>query len=256
MLLAAWPLESLAGTESDGRHARYSGGRQIGYRVDYATGRSARDLGIVRTAHRQKLFLVKRVVDGDTLRLRDGNRVRLIGVDTPETKHPRKPIQYYGPEAYRFTKREMEKRLIRLETDRPLRDRYGRVLAYVYRQPDLFFLNAELVRQGYARAYTRYPFQRKAEFVRLERDARRNRRGLWAKADDTSGAEPAKRDAQEATAGRDCDIKGNIGRGGCKIYHVPGGGWYGRTKIDESKGERWFCSEEEARQAGWRKAGR
>ena len=105
MLLAALPLESLAGTESNGRHARYSGGRQIGYRVDYATGRSARDLGIVRTAHRQILFLVKRAVDGDTLRIHDGNRVRLIGVDTPETVDPRRPVQRFGKEASAFTKR-------------------------------------------------------------------------------------------------------------------------------------------------------
>ena len=129
----------------------------------------------------------------------------------------------------------MEKRLISLETGRPLRDRYGQVLAYVYRQPDLFFLNAELVRQGYARAYTRYPFQRKAEFVRLERDARRNRRGLWAKADDTSGAEPAQRDEQEATAGRAGDTNGPIATGGVRHSDAPGGGWWAPHGPDGAK---------------------
>jgi micrococcal nuclease len=65
----------------------------------------------------QNLATVKRVVDGDTILLTNGERVRLIGVDTPETKHPEKPIEYFGKEAYQFTKRMVEGKEVRLEYD-------------------------------------------------------------------------------------------------------------------------------------------
>jgi micrococcal nuclease len=121
---------------------------------------------------------VKRVIDGDTLLLANGERVRLIGVDTPETKHPQKPVQYFGKEAYLFTKRMVEGKEIRLDFDWQRRDRYGRLLAYVYLM-DGTFLNAEIIKQGYGFAYTKFPFKCLEEFRRYEREARENRRGLW-----------------------------------------------------------------------------
>lgn len=123
-------------------------------------------------------FWVKRVIDGDTLLLSNGERVRLIGVDTPETKHPQKPVQRFGREAYLFTKRMVEGKQVRLELDWQKRDKYGRLLAYVYLM-DGTFLNAEIIRQGYGFAYTRYPFVYLDEFRSYEREARENRRGLW-----------------------------------------------------------------------------
>ncbi len=88
------------------------------------------------------------VIDGDTIVL-DGNEiVRLIGIDTPETKDPRKPVQYYGREAYEFTKRLVEGKKVRLSYDLNEKDKYGRTLAYVYLE-DGTFLNAEVVNQGY-----------------------------------------------------------------------------------------------------------
>ena len=123
-------------------------------------------------------YLVKRVIDGDTLELSTGERVRLIGVDTPETKDPRKPVQYFGQEATAFTRRMVEGKRVRLEYDQERRDKYGRTLAYVYLE-DGTFLNAEIIRQGYGFAYTRFPFKYLEEFRKLEGEAREAGRGLW-----------------------------------------------------------------------------
>jgi micrococcal nuclease len=122
--------------------------------------------------------LVKRIIDGDTIVLDGDERVRLIGVDTPETKHPQKPVQYFGREATAFTRRITEGRGVRLEYDQQRRDRYGRTLAYVFLE-DGRLLNAEIIRQGYGFAYTKYPFRRMEEFRQLEREARQAGRGLW-----------------------------------------------------------------------------
>jgi micrococcal nuclease len=123
-------------------------------------------------------FKVKRVIDGDTLLLTDGEKVRLIGVDTPETKHPQKPVQRFGKEAYLFTKRMVEGKEVSLEYDWPKEDKYGRILAYVYLL-DGTFLNAEIIKQGYGFAYTKFPFKYLEEFRRYEREAKENGRGLW-----------------------------------------------------------------------------
>jgi micrococcal nuclease len=95
---------------------------------------------------------VSRVIDGDTLQLSTGEEVRLIGVDTPETKHPRKSVEYFGKEASAFTKHLVEGREVRLEFDVQRRDKYKRTLAYVYIGERM--LNAELLGQGYAQLAT------------------------------------------------------------------------------------------------------
>ncbi len=120
-----------------------------------------------------------RVVDGDTLLLEGDERIRLIGVDTPESVDPRRPVEAFGKEAAAFTRRLAEGRRVRLEFDQERSDRYGRTLAYVYLE-DGTFLNAEIIRQGYGHAYTRFPFRYSEEFRSYEREAREQRRGLWA----------------------------------------------------------------------------
>ncbi len=121
-----------------------------------------------------------RVIDGDTIVLDGGERVRLIGVDTPETVDPRRPVQYFGKEASAFTRRMVQGKNVRLEQVEDTRDRYGRTLGYVY-LADGTFLNAEIIRQGYGHAYTRFPFRYERQFIEFEREARENGRGLWAR---------------------------------------------------------------------------
>jgi len=122
---------------------------------------------------------VVRAVDGDTLLLDGGERVRLIGVDTPETVHPSKPVERYGREASDFTKKMTQGKKVRLEYDWQRQDRYGRTLAYIY-LPDGTLLNAEIIKQGYGHAYTRFPFKYIDEFRQYEREARESGAGLWA----------------------------------------------------------------------------
>lgn len=124
-------------------------------------------------------FRVTRVIDGDTLILNNGETVRLIGVDAPETHHPEIPVQRFGKEATEFLRRLAEGFECTLEYEPgELRDAYGRLLAYVFVGDRL--VNAELIRRGYAYAYTRFPFRRQAEFMALEREARERQYGLWS----------------------------------------------------------------------------
>ncbi len=127
---------------------------------------------------------VVRVVDGDTIVVRLGGRderVRYIGVDTPETVKPRTPVQCFGKEASAANKRLVEGRTVELVADVEERDRYGRLLAYVYRAPDRVFVNERLVRDGYASPMTIPPNVRFADrFAALAREARENGRGLWS----------------------------------------------------------------------------
>jgi micrococcal nuclease len=128
----------------------------------------------------QTLPVVTRVIDGDTLVVEGVGTVRLIGVDTPETVDPRRPVGYFGKEASEFTKQLATGKRVRLEFDQDRTDRYGRTLAYVYLQPENLLLNAEIIRQGYGFAYIRFPFRMMEQFRAFEREAREAGRGLWA----------------------------------------------------------------------------
>lgn len=136
---------------------------------------------ICGTSYAQNCHLCSRVVDGDTLviEMNSGSeKIRLIGVDTPETVHPQKPVEYYGKEASAFTQRMVENKIVRLEYDWQQRDKYGRILAYVYLE-DGTFLNAEIIKHGYGFAYTRFPFKYFNEFREYEKQARESKLGLW-----------------------------------------------------------------------------
>lgn len=125
---------------------------------------------------------VRRVVDGDTLLLANRARVRLIGVDTPETVKPDHPVEPFGPEATAFTRRFVDEAggTVRLQFDRELVDKYGRFLAYVFDGDRM--LNEELVRNGLATAETgfRYSESKKRLFRRAEEEARTAGRGIWS----------------------------------------------------------------------------
>ncbi len=136
--------------------------------------------------------LVTRAVDGDTLVLESGERVRLIGIDTPEmheskklyrdaqrTKQDVTTIQKLGGRAYEFTKGLVEGKRVSLEFDVEKYDRYKRLLAYVYLK-DGTFVNAKIVEEGYASLMTYPPNVKYADlFLKLYREARENNRGLW-----------------------------------------------------------------------------
>ncbi|MDF2461663.1 MAG: nuclease (SNase domain protein) [Candidatus Saccharibacteria bacterium] len=126
---------------------------------------------------------VTQVIDGDTIEVKlDGRleRVRLLGIDTPETHDPRKPVQCFGEAAAAHATALLKNQNVRLEPD-PLnsdRDKYLRLLRYVY-LPDGTLVNAALIRDGYAFAYTVFPLTRLEEFRALEAEARTAGRGLW-----------------------------------------------------------------------------
>ncbi|RLS57589.1 MAG: hypothetical protein DWH91_04105 [Planctomycetota bacterium] len=123
---------------------------------------------------------VVRVIDGDTIELEGGFRVRLLGVNTPETKHPELLPEPWGREAFEFTRSRVEGRAVWLELDQERWDNYRRVLAYVY-VGDLL-LNEEIVRRGFSRAITSFPIRsdRKRLFTRAEEAARAAQCGLWS----------------------------------------------------------------------------
>jgi micrococcal nuclease len=124
---------------------------------------------------------VQRVVDGDTIVLAGGERVRYIGIDTPESVKPGTPVQCFAKAASHENQQLLGGQAVRLRFDAERRDRYGRLLAYVYRARDGLFVNAELVRRGYARTMTIPPNVAHAgEFHRLARGARQAGRGLWS----------------------------------------------------------------------------
>lgn len=131
------------------------------------------------------LLTVVHINDGDTIvvRLANGQEetVRMLGVDTPETKDPRKPVQCFGEAASRHTKSRLAGQRVRLEPDptNTDRDKYHRLLRYVY-LPDGSLYNTELIRDGYGFAYTVFPLIKLEEFRALERQAREQNRGLWA----------------------------------------------------------------------------
>jgi len=137
----------------------------------------ALSVGVYRNSgDKSGVFVVTRVVDGDTYVVGPKLRVRIIGVNTPETY---KNEQYYGREATAYAKKLVEGKRVRLEYDIQEQDRYGRVLAYVFLM-DSTFVNAELVRHGYANVMTIPPNVKYSElFRKLESEARSKKLGLW-----------------------------------------------------------------------------
>ena len=135
---------------------------------------------------------MRHVSDGDTLVLSDGRKVRLIGVDTPELSDAarnrqnarrngldEKTVNTFARSAKAFTEELIEGKQVRLEYDWQRFDKYGRTLAYVYREEDGLLLNAEIIRQGYGFSYLFFPFKRSVEFQKLAEEARIEGRGLW-----------------------------------------------------------------------------
>jgi endonuclease YncB( thermonuclease family) len=216
---------------------------------------------------------LNRVVDGDTLTVTLDSgliTVRLHGIDAPERN------QAHGRTATKLLRSLVEGEALEIEPVEQ-RDSYNRLVAKVFvRGEDV---NARMIGSGYAWAYRQYLRHESADegYCRLEAEARDEGRGLWAAA--PGRPEPpwtfrARRGGRPVPPGdyrtettekclaaigkapvdgrSACPIKGNINARGEKIYHVPGTSSYAATRISTGRGERWFCSVEEALQAGWR----
>jgi len=204
-------------------------------------------------AHAAEVTSGARVIDGDTID-NSGQRIRLHGIDTPEAK------QTYQRDGSRWLCGAAATKALRnlisgakVTCDQRDKGRYGRIIAVCHAGG--VNLNAAMVLSGMALAYRKYS----DDYIGQEASAQAARRGLWA----GQFVPPwewrrGKRLASETTDNDNaegCRIKGNIGSKGDRIYHMLGGRWYDKTVITASKGERWFCSEGEAKSAGWRPAG-
>jgi len=129
-------------------------------------------------------YAITEVIDGDTIEVNMAGtreRVRMIGVDTPETKKPNAPVQCFGPQASEFAKATLSAKHVRLEADptNDNRDRYGRLLRYVYLQDGSLFAE-KLIASGHGFAYTSFPFQKAEAFTALQHQAQTAKVGLWA----------------------------------------------------------------------------
>ena len=194
-----------------------------------------------------------RVIDGDTLEIA-GVKIRLEGIDAPETGQTCGKTWLgtwpCGQEATSHVERLVRDREVKCESRGT--DVYGRMLGVCVTAG--LEINADLVRNGLAWAFVKYS----TRYVEMEAEARALKLGIWQgksqpawewRAERWSAAAATER--AEAPSG--CVIKGNITRSG-HVYHMPWSPFYGRTRIDTSKGERWFCTEAEALAAGWRPA--
>ncbi len=189
------------------------------------------------------------VTDGDTLTIDAGDtryRIRLQEIDAPERDQPG------GAEARAALSRRVDRKYVRVDVEG--HDDYGRTVGKVWLGNE--DVNRDMVRDGHAWVYRRY--LKDPSLLADEAAARDAGRGLWA----STGAVPPWQwrhsshhstppPSRAASAGG-CAIKGNINRRGERIYHEPDDPNYRRTRIDTARGERWFCSVEEAERAGWR----
>jgi endonuclease YncB( thermonuclease family) len=191
------------------------------------------------------------VRDGDTLDM-DGLRIRLFGVDAPEygqsCTRPNGAHWACGVDATKALTNKIDKR--RIECEQRDIDQYRRSVAVCRLGGE--DINAWLVAEGWAVAYREFS----KDYVDEEERARARKLNIWNGSIQQPEAYRREQGARDATTrdGPNCRIKGNINTSGDRIYHVPGGRFYEQTAITPSRGERMFCSEQEAKAAGWRRS--
>ena len=203
------------------------------------------------------LYAVTSITDGDTIKVRVGGvteRVRLIGLDAPELKGN----ECWSQKASSKMQSLVQSRSVQLVRDRTQadRDRYGRLLRHVVTE-DGRLVAQVLIEGGFAKEYTyAAAYEHRADYLAAQKRAKAQRLGVWSSACAAPVVVTPPRTGTVAPVkpSGGCVIKGNISSSGEKIYHVPGGGSYDVTVITASKGEQWFCTEQQAVDAGWRKA--
>jgi len=195
---------------------------------------------------------VTKVVDGDTLHVMISGKketIRLLLVDTPETVHPSKQVQPFGPEASNYMKEKLNGEEIQVELGIGERDKYGRLLAYVYHDNQM--INKLLLEKGLARvAYVFEPNTKYIdEFNEIQKQAQNEQAGIWSLENYATekGFQDETQIENDDTVNYGCTIKGNINSKGEKIYHTVQSPSYNVTKPEEL-----FCTEKEAVEAGYR----
>lgn len=202
----------------------------------------------------QRLHLVTKVVDGDTLIVEDGVRVRLLGIDAPESE------ECFGEEAKKELARLVLGQKVLLEKDQTAVDDYDRLLRYVILrnenpEVDDVFVNKKMVRGGYAKSVYVKPNRRYlSQLQGAESSAKEEKVGMWEVCEMKEGAINPDLEQDSPPFSDECVIKGNISKSYTKDYFLPGCPNYKRVKIDQRKGEKWFCTEEEAQAEGWQRS--
>ncbi|MFN5059211.1 MAG: thermonuclease family protein [Chloroflexota bacterium] len=227
--------------------------------------------GMAKPVDAQAVRVVK-VIDGDTVDVRMNAqtvRLRLIGIDTPESVDPRQPVQCFGIEASNYTKRTLLNQTVYLERDATQGeyDRYNRLLVYIWMN-DTSLFNQKIIADGYAFEYTyRTPYRYQRAFKAAQQTARSNQNGLWSPTTCNGNAStgvtttavaksptiPANPTATMTTAERayPCRVGQIKGNPDSLIYHVPTGRWYAQTRNNRVV---CFTTEKDATLAGYRKS--
>ena len=201
-----------------------------------------------------KTYTVKKAIDGDTIILSDDTHVRYLGINAPEIDHNqevrsqksevgRSEDECYGQEAKKINEDLVLGKKVRLEFETNKFDRYGRTLAWVYLEPFLNSdetVNLKMVRQGATFYYwSPIPVNYTPHLIDAQEQARKEKAGLWGKCGKING---------------ECSVKGNLDRNDKRYYHLPGFKYYEATQMNPEHGDRWFCSEEDAQKAGFKRA--
>ena len=208
------------------------------------------DIGNKNVGVENEEVKVERVIDGDTIQVRDLKtdktfRVRYLSIDTPELEGPGYK-SCFGEQAKDKNEELVSDKKLILEFDRDKYDRFGRTLAYIYTLDEAgdkeTFVNLELVKEGYARFYLdKQNIRYQDELVQASLDAHNDFLGLWGSCGDSR-------------FNNKCVIKGNVDRLGHKYYHLPGDKYYSQTVISPLKEDQWLCTVDEAEAKNFHRA--
>lgn len=197
-----------------------------------------------RKANTLPTLKIVKVIDGDTVKLEDGTDIRYIGLDSPELGKGETPSECFAQEAKEINQNLVLGKRVRIETDVNEMDLFGRILAYVYLQPEgekEIFINEYLLREGIAKFHLDTVNQRYIKtLVSTAELAHEQKKGLWSFC------------APNPEVG--CQVKGNYDKRGHRFYHLPSFRHYPQVKVNLENGDQWFCTEEEAKTAGFTRA--